>query len=188
MPLEKREPEVQESGFAMMSLGKLIFVGLFVILLIGFFWMYTKYQNAEKQIVSILETKGGQQEEMDEDKILEVVEKVKRLIVITEEMIPALATIKDVDMLAQQQSFFNGASNGDMVLIYPNRVIIYNPIEDKLVNVGPVYRNQEQTSEEQQVVEEEEVVYEETTPEPESEETEEVVEEVVEENLDEETE
>ena len=52
---------------------------------------------------------------------------------------PVVGTVNDANSLAEQQKFFINSQNGDKVLIYQDKAIIYRPSENKLINVGPVY-------------------------------------------------
>lgn len=49
---------------------------------------------------------------------------------------PQIATVANIDNLVKQQPFFKGAKNGDRVLIYPDKVIVYDEQNDIIVNVG----------------------------------------------------
>ena len=54
---------------------------------------------------------------------------------------PVIGTVQDAATLANDQKFFSNAQNGDRVLIYKDKAIIYRPDIKKLINVGPVYLN-----------------------------------------------
>jgi maltose-binding protein MalE len=45
-------------------------------------------------------------------------------------------------MYAQQQPFYRGSKDGDVLVVYSNRAIIYDAKANKLVNVGPISRNE----------------------------------------------
>lgn len=53
---------------------------------------------------------------------------------------PVLATVTDAEALKAQQPFFNGAVNGDQLLLFPRSIkaVIYSPSRDRIVNVGPI--------------------------------------------------
>lgn len=63
---------------------------------------------------------------------------VGKLILLPTDEEPALATITDKEKLATP--FLAKGQNGDKVLLYSNaqRVFIYRPSENKLVDVGPL--------------------------------------------------
>ena len=68
-----------------------------------------------------------------------LVTKVGKLIVLPEGEEPTVATVTDPNLL-QDQPFFANAKAGDKVLIYTNarKAILYNPEENKIVEVAPV--------------------------------------------------
>ena len=72
--------------------------------------------------------------------IEEVVSQVSRHLLLPQGEVPTLATIIDAATLAQEQAFYQNASDGDKLLIYlqNQRAIIYNPKQDIIVNVGPI--------------------------------------------------
>ena len=138
MPREKKDLLDEEVGAsATGSVGKIVFILLLVVLFIGFVWYFMKYQEVKKQIVSLSSAQG--QQELNQEEINMIIESVAKHIMLPEGETPTIATIEDADALAAQQSFFTNAKNGDKVLIYSDRAIIYSPERDTLVNVGPVY-------------------------------------------------
>ena len=64
---------------------------------------------------------------------------VGKLIVLPTDQQPTVATIQDVAALSKEQPFFIGAEDGDKLLIYSDKAIIYSVKNGKLINVGPVY-------------------------------------------------
>lgn len=69
-----------------------------------------------------------------------VKEKVARHILVTSEN-PTIAEIKDIEELkATNPLFYQNAKNGDKVLAYSDKVVIYRESEDIIVNVSPVDR------------------------------------------------
>lgn len=60
---------------------------------------------------------------------------------------PTVWTVSDIDKL-KDQSFFKNAKNGDKVLVYTNakKVVLYRPLEDRVVDVGSVNINQQQSA------------------------------------------
>jgi len=49
-----------------------------------------------------------------------------------------VGNIADVKSLASNQSFFKKARSGDMLLIYPNMTVIYDPVNKYIVDVSEV--------------------------------------------------
>lgn len=104
----------------------------------GFIWAYLNYQRVSKKAAATSLTELQRQEVKKQ--VDELVAKVGRHIVLPEGEEPAMAEIKDAEMLAKDQPFYKDARNGDKVLIYfkAQKAYIYDPVRDVLVNVGPV--------------------------------------------------
>jgi hypothetical protein len=109
---------------------------LLVLAIIAFAWSFFSYQNAKQEIAYLTDPEA--KEEINQQEVQRIVEKVNRLIVLPEDEQPVVATITDAESLSTQQDFFLGASNGDKVVIYQSKAIIYSPSKDIIVNVGPV--------------------------------------------------
>ncbi len=108
-----------------------VIVLLLVIIGGGGYYIYTAKQNT-KAPVSESET---------------LVERVGKLIELSQGEEPTLATVSDVTKLKDQQ-FFSQAQNGDKVLVYQQakKAILYRPSSNKIVNVGPIAINNTQLS------------------------------------------
>ncbi|MFC1622063.1 hypothetical protein ACFL13_01625 [Patescibacteria group bacterium] len=71
--------------------------------------------------------------------IEKVIEKVGKLIILPRDPMPSVAIINDVKKLREGGSgFYENASNGDKLLIYPDQAILYNPEKDIIVSVVPI--------------------------------------------------
>lgn len=122
--------------------GKFIFVLLFLVVAIGFTWYFVKYQKATQQI-SFLSSPEGRIE-LDKQEIARIVGLVERHILLPEGQTPTIATVQDAESLVKQQPFFANTRNGDVVLVYADKVFVYSPERDQLVNVGPLYFQNQQ--------------------------------------------
>ncbi len=117
-------------------LGKIIVVLLFIVLVGACVWLFINYNNAQKQVDYFSNLTP---EEMNEKATNELLEKVGKLIVLPNDQEPIVSTIQDIDELAKDQPFFKDAQNGDKVIVYKDRAIIYSLTKNILINVGPVY-------------------------------------------------
>jgi hypothetical protein len=68
----------------------------------------------------------------------EIVDKVKRHIIIQGDVEPTVATIVDVDKLKERNDFYKNAKNGDNLVVTPTRAILYDPKADIIIDVVPV--------------------------------------------------
>jgi cytoskeletal protein RodZ len=70
-----------------------------------------------------------------------VKDNVGKLIMLDESEEPTIATIIDIEALkTENPEFYKDASNGDKLLVYSQRAIIYNQEKNIIVNVAPVIR------------------------------------------------
>src|SRR5579864_7664084 len=74
-----------------------------------------------------------------------LIDRVGKLIELPQGEQPTIATVSDYTKL-QDQAFFQNAKNGDKVLIYSKakKAILYDPQEDKIIEVAPVNLGQNQ--------------------------------------------
>ena len=81
-----------------------------------------------------------------EAQMKELVDKVGKLIVLPKGEEPVVATINDAAALARDQVFYKGSQNGDMVLVYQKaaKAIVYSPSRDIIINVGPIFLQDQQ--------------------------------------------
>lgn len=118
------------------SLWPMAFYVIFAILLIALIAISLQYFKAKKEIAYLSDPNTRQ--EIDKKKADELVDKVRKLIMLPEGE-PTVATIQDVEKLAETQPFFKSAINGDKVLIYSEQAYIYRESDNKIINVGPVF-------------------------------------------------
>lgn len=87
---------------------------------------------------NILGMQNPQEKAKQETEI--IAEKIRKLMDLPKDDEPVLATVQDKDLLTKEQSFFEGAENGDVVLIFPKsaKAILYSPKRNVIVNAGPV--------------------------------------------------
>jgi mRNA degradation ribonuclease J1/J2 len=103
---------------------------IILVAVLGFLG-YKQYTNMKAQSAN-----PGQ---ASQEEIKEVLDEVKKLMIVPEEQ-PVMAKIDNADELKKQQAFFAGATNGDVVLIFPQAVkaVIYSPSRHLIVNSGPI--------------------------------------------------
>ncbi len=133
---------INESGEAVASqvklpkkgkLGKLIFALIFLATLGGL--IYSQYELYKLKDPTY-------QQKIAADETNKIISKVSKLILLPEET-PQIVVVQDVEKLRPLQPFFKDAENGDYVLVYQNLALIYSPTKNKLINVGPVTREEE---------------------------------------------
>lgn len=87
--------------------------------------------------------------QMEEAQVKEIVAKVSKIIILPTGEEPVVATIKDASSLIKEQPFYKGAKNGDVVLVYQKaaKAIVYSPERNVIVNVGPIFLQDQQAQE-----------------------------------------
>ncbi len=68
----------------------------------------------------------------------EIVEKVRKHIIVPNDVEPTVATIVDVETLKARNEFYKDAKNGDNLIVTPTRAILYDPNRDIILDVVPV--------------------------------------------------
>lgn len=119
-------------------IGKKILMALVVILLIGAsgssVYFYSKWKSATQT-----------PNRATEEEITSITKILSESLELPKDEEPTMATVVDREKL-QDQEFFHSAENGDKVLIYANarKAILYRPSSKKIIEVAPVYFDQNQ--------------------------------------------
>lgn len=126
---------------------KILLVFILVILLVGGgAWYIFRDKEDSDQII------GDQKStEQTQKEVTDLMKRLGKLIVLPEEE-PLVATIQDAAALAAEQPFYKNTENGDKLIIFPKKAqaVIYRPSENMLINVGPIFvDNDEQPATEQ---------------------------------------
>jgi hypothetical protein len=107
-----------------------IILSILVLALIGGL-VYMFVQNRQLRSPDV-------QTKIQEESNQRIVDKVMQLILVPDEE-PTLATIVNVDNLRKANpDFYKDAVNGDQLVIYSNKAIIYREDDDIIINVAPV--------------------------------------------------
>jgi len=76
-----------------------------------------------------------------------VLNQLKKIMVLPEDINPTMAVITDVEALKKQQpGFFADVKNGDRLIIYPTQAIVFDAAANKIIKVGPIQFNQAQVT------------------------------------------
>lgn len=78
--------------------------------------------------------------EIQQKQVDAILKDLNKLILITEEEEPTVATILDVEVLRQDNpEFYKNAQDGDILIIYSKRAIVFRRDKNMIVNVAPVF-------------------------------------------------
>jgi hypothetical protein len=75
--------------------------------------------------------------QLSDKEVKALVDKVGTHIILPSET-PRIVQIANVEQLRVDQPFFRSALNDDQLLVYPNRVILYRPSTDQVVDVAQI--------------------------------------------------
>lgn len=113
---------------------------LLIVLVVLVVVLDTQRRSAQKELKNLtvrLEQLQGNNE-ANQEKAQQVVEKVKRLMDIDTSVEPTVATIVDVAKLQERNPFYNKAQNGDYLIVTSTRAILYREEDDIILDVVPV--------------------------------------------------
>ncbi len=98
--------------------------------------------------VYMVKTPSDVASQVEQAQIKELVAKVGKLIILPTGEEPVVATINDASALIKDQVFYKGSKNGDVVLVYQKaaKAIIYSPLRNVIVNVGPIFLQDQQAA------------------------------------------
>ncbi len=145
-----------------------------VLALVGFGgWSFYNYKQSQKEVLRLSTVEG--QQEISEQKLEDLLARVKSHMILPEGEEPVVATISDVESLKKDNPFFEEAQDGDKVIVYveARKAIVYSPERDLIVTVGPVVTEDNQEKVKQQSQAPKEKIEEEEREEEKTKETEE---------------
>ena len=72
-----------------------------------------------------------------EDK--KILDQLKKIILLPDNVTPTMAIITDVDVLKKQQpGFFANAKTGERLIVYPDMALIFDPEANKIIKAGGI--------------------------------------------------
>jgi hypothetical protein len=114
-----------------------LIIGLVLVILVAGGGYYAWQSNAAKGGLANLSASS----KLTDSQVSELVSRISKFLVVPNNENPSVVVIKDAAQLAAQQSFYKDAKDGDVLIVYSTRAIIYDIANNKLVNVGPIVRN-----------------------------------------------
>lgn len=145
-------PKVVETEVKQPSKGKttLYLALLLVVVLTGVALMISQKMKARQEIGKAGKVPGtvqnqdkGQAKPMEKTDISALVGRVSQLILIKTDEDPTIATVQDANTLrASNPVFYKDAQNGDRLLVWSDKAVLYSTTQDKLLAVMPIVSNQ----------------------------------------------
>jgi hypothetical protein len=71
-----------------------------------------------------------------------VINQITKFMVVPSDEKPSVVVLSNVEALAAQQPFYKDAKDGDILVVYSTRAIVYDPKSQKLVSVSPIQRTE----------------------------------------------
>lgn len=78
---------------------------------------------------------------LTDDQVSRIVERIGKFMVLPEDETPTVVVVRDAEN-SQQQAFYKGVKNGDVLVVYSKTAILYDPVNNKLLNVSPLSRSE----------------------------------------------
>lgn len=115
-----------------------LFFGLVVVALVGAGgWWAFRSQSSDD--LGNLSTAAGTK--LTDSQVQAVIARVGKFMVIPSDEKPSVAILHGVKELAAQQPFYRDAKEGDILVVYSSRAIIFDAKANKLVSVSPIQQN-----------------------------------------------
>jgi hypothetical protein len=113
-------------------------LGLVLVALVGAggWWVFSSQSGDE--LTKLSENAGAK---LTDAQVDAVVSRISKFMVVPEGERPSVVVLKDTASLAQQQAFYKDAKDGDILIVYSTRAIIYDAKANKLVSVSPIAQN-----------------------------------------------
>jgi hypothetical protein len=120
-----------------------IFIIVLAVALIGTLvvsgYIYTSYQSAKEDVDLVLTS-----DELSV-KSKRIIKDLGDILLITDTVEPTIARIDDVDQLTNtNRDFYENAENGDYLIVYPTRAIVYRTSNKQIINIAPIVKTADQ--------------------------------------------
>jgi len=117
-------------------LKKILWKILILAIIAAAVWSFYNYHQTKQKVAALTDPEA--QSDLISKERDALIKKVSEIILLPEDEDPSIALVSDVETLRANQPFFRNSENGDQVLVYTDRAIIYRKSEHKIINIGPV--------------------------------------------------
>jgi hypothetical protein len=129
-------PSVSSAPTRRKPVGKIlffVFLGLTLAGLVGY--SFSMYWDGQQKLKAL---ERAEPQKFAELEAVGLVQRVKRHMLLPDE-VPLVNTVTDVGKL-KVEPFYANASEGDKVLVFSTRAILYNPSRDQIIEIGFIRR------------------------------------------------
>lgn len=124
----------------------ILFITIVIALGAGMFLIYKEYTKTKEEIEALKDPSRYAQLMEEEDQ--RVIEKLSLIMLLPDETYE-IHEIFDAEAAREQLGeFFKDAQNGDKLIVYTSKAILYRADSNLIVNVGPVISTPEETTSE----------------------------------------
>jgi|GEM_PF-1008046 hypothetical protein len=110
-----------------------LFGVLFLVSAMGLIWQFRQVQDLKLQNYNLNEEKKMIQDKKVINSDDDLLARLAQIMLMPEDK-PVIYTVKDVETLSLTKPFYKNGKNGDRMLLYKNRAILFRPSEDKIIN------------------------------------------------------
>jgi len=144
--MEKTTSEIRDAQVKRKNLIDIV-LAIAIIVVIGVVLANQENNGGTASLVKLEEN----QEALSVLEKQELLEKIKKHIVLPSEDEPLIVRINNAEDLKKNQAFFTNSKDNDILIVYQDKALIYRLDEDLLINVGPVYINDAPSSQVQAI-------------------------------------
>jgi hypothetical protein len=118
--------------------GLWILIVIVILLLIGgLAYMGKLYMDTQNRLKSLQQSSASKVNDLTESEVNTLIAQVAKHIALPADK-PQIVTITNVDQLKINQPFFAVAQNGDKLLVYTSKVILYRTSIDKIIDIAQI--------------------------------------------------
>lgn len=111
-----------------------LFVAIVIVLLAGIGISIKLYMDSQARLAELQKQSSSPAQALELEAKDTINKLAKHLVLPAEE--PKVLSIANVEVLRKNQPFFDVAQNGDKLIIYADKIILYNPTLDKVVDIA----------------------------------------------------
>jgi len=120
-----------------------VFVGLFIaVVIIGAIWFIASSQSGN-ELASIADNPG---DKLTEAQVKLLVGRLDSFVALPSGETPSVTVLADTRTLAEEKQFYKDAKDGDVLVVYSDRALIFDVRENKLVSYGSLDRVDESSA------------------------------------------
>lgn len=88
----------------------------------------------------LTEKEGDNEGNIEQREVVDILDELGEIILLPESENPTVAKLIDISELKKENEiFYKDAQEGDIMIIYSDRAIIFRRAEKRIVNIAPVY-------------------------------------------------